>query len=55
MILRIAIKVKINIFFASSPPVLVLLDPTTLRRILVGVPMLLGIEVLIILLTIILK
>jgi hypothetical protein len=48
MILRIVINVKINVLFTSPPPVLVLLVPATPRRILVGVPMLLGIEVLII-------
>ena len=47
-------KVKINVLLASLLPVLVLLVPITLRRILVEVLMLLGIEVPIILLIIIL-
>jgi hypothetical protein len=55
MTLRIVIKVKINILLINPPPVLVLPVPTTLRRMLVGVLMLLGIEVPIILLTITLK
>ena len=55
MILRIAIKVKINIFLAYPLPMLVLLVPAALRRILVEVLMLLGIEVLIILPIIILR
>jgi hypothetical protein len=49
MILRIIIKVKINILLASLLPVLVLLVPINLKRILVKVLMLLGIRVLIIL------
>jgi hypothetical protein len=55
MILRIATKIKINILLISPPPVLVLLVPTTLKRILVGVPILLKIKVPIIPPTIILK
>jgi hypothetical protein len=54
MILRIAIKVKINVLLAYLPPVLVLPFPVTLR-ILVEVLMLLGMEVLIILLIITLR
>jgi len=38
------IKVKINVLLASLPPILVLLVPVVLRRILVEVLMLLGIE-----------
>ena len=41
-------KVKINVLLASPLPILVLLVPAALRRILVEVLMLLGIEVLII-------
>jgi hypothetical protein len=44
-----------NVLLASLPPILVLLVPITLRRILVEVLMLLGMEVLIILLIIILR
>ena len=54
IILRIAIKVKINILLTSPPPILVLPVPITLKM-LVGVPMLLGIKVPIIPLIIILK
>ena len=54
MILKIVIKVKINVLFTSPPPMLVFSVPVALRM-LVGVPMLLGIKVLIIPLTIILK
>ena len=43
------IKVKINVLLASLLPILVLLVPVALRRILVEVLILLGIEVLIIL------
>jgi hypothetical protein len=49
MILRIIIKVKINILFTSLLPVLIFLVPTTLKRILVKVPILLKIKMLIIL------
>jgi hypothetical protein len=49
MILRIAMKVKMNVLLASLPPVLVLPFPVALR-ILVEVLMLLGMGVLIILL-----
>ena len=55
IILRIVIKVKINILFTSPWPVLVFLVPAALRRILAEVLMLLGMGVLIILLIIILK
>ena len=47
-------KVKINIFLTSPPPVLVFPVPITLRM-LVGVPILLGIKVPIIPLIVILK
>jgi hypothetical protein len=54
MILRIVMKVKINIFLASPPPILVFPVPATPRRILVGVLILLEIEMPIIPPTIIL-
>ena len=54
IILRIVTKVK-NILLASLPPILVLLVYITLRRILVEVLILLGIEVPIILLIITLR
>ena len=47
-----AMGVKVNVLLASLPPMLVLLVPVALRRILVEVLMLLGMEVLIILLII---
>ena len=53
--LRIAIKVKINILFTSPPPILVRLVPVALRRMLAKVLILLGIGVTIILLIIILR
>ena len=55
IILRIAIKVKINILLASPLLVLVLLVPAALKRILAEVLILLGMGVPIILLIIILK
>ena len=42
-------KVKINVLLTSPPPILVRLVPITLRRILAGVLILLGIGVPIIL------
>ena len=54
IILRIVIKVKINILLTSPPPVLVLLVPIA-PKMLVGVPMLLGIKVPIIPLMMILR
>jgi hypothetical protein len=55
IILRIIMKVKINIFFTDPPPILVLPVPIALERMLVKVLMLLGIGVLIILPIIILR
>jgi hypothetical protein len=55
MILRIIIKVKINILFTSTPPILVFSVPVTLKRMLVKVLILLEIRALIILPIIILR
>ena len=55
IILRVVIKVKINVLFAGPLSVVVRLALTALRRILVRAPVLLGIRVLIILLVIILR